>query len=59
LPPVPGSAHYYSAAAAWLGKAREAAVAGGLLPEWERRMDEIMTRHQRKYTLMPLLKALR
>jgi uncharacterized Zn finger protein len=55
----PGSAQYYSAAAAWLGKAREAAAAGGLLAQWERRMDEIMTRHQRKYTLMPLLKALR
>jgi uncharacterized Zn finger protein len=55
----PGSAQYYSAAAEWLGKAREAAVAGGLLPQWERQMDDIMTRHQRKYKLMPLLKALR
>ena len=47
------------AAAEWLAKAREAAAAGGLLGLWERRMDEIMTRHQRKYKLMPLLKALR
>lgn len=55
----PGSAQYYSAAAAWLGKAREAAVAGGFLAQWERQMDEIMSRHQRKYKLMPMLKALR
>ena len=55
----PGSAQYYQAAAEWLAKAREAAVAGGLVGEWEKRMDEIMARHQRKYKLMPLLKALR
>jgi uncharacterized Zn finger protein len=55
----PGSAQYYSAAAAWLGKAREAAVAGGLVAQWQRQMDDIMTRHQRKYKLMPLLRALR
>jgi uncharacterized Zn finger protein len=55
----PGSAQYYSAASAWLGKAREAAMAGGLLAQWERQMDDIMTRHQRKYKLMPLLRALR
>jgi uncharacterized Zn finger protein len=55
----PGSAQYYYAAAEWLGRAREAARAGGLMEQWRRRMDDIMTRHQRKYKLMPLLKALR
>jgi hypothetical protein len=55
----PGSAQYYEAAAEWLARAREAAAAGGLLDQWERRMDEIMARHQRKYKLMPMLKALR
>jgi uncharacterized Zn finger protein len=55
----PGSAQYYSAAAEWLGRAREAAQAGGLMDQWAKRMDDIMTRHQRKYKLMPLLKALR
>jgi uncharacterized Zn finger protein len=55
----PASAQYYSAAAEWLARARDAARAGGLMREWERRMDQIMTRHQRKYKLMPLLKALR
>jgi uncharacterized Zn finger protein len=55
----PGSAPYYSAAAEWLGKAREAAAAGDLVAVWEKRLDEIMSRHQRKYKLMPLLKALR
>jgi hypothetical protein len=34
-------------------------VAGRLLGQWEARMDDIMTRHQRKYKLMPMLKALR
>jgi uncharacterized Zn finger protein len=55
----PARAQYYDAAAEWLAKAREAAAAGGLLDQWEQRMDEIMTRHQRKYKLMPLLEALR
>jgi uncharacterized Zn finger protein len=55
----PGSAQYYAAAAEWLAKARAAAAAGGLLSQWEQRMDEIMSRHQRKYKLMPMLKALR
>lgn len=43
----PARAQYYDAAAEWLAKAREAAAAGGLLDEWEQRLDEIMTRHQR------------
>jgi uncharacterized Zn finger protein len=55
----PGSAQYYSAAAEWLAKAKQAAEAGGLLSQWDARMDDIMTRHQRKYKLMPMLKALR
>ena len=55
----PARAQYYEAAADWLAKAREAAVARGLLSQWEQRMDEIMAHHQRKYKLMPLLKALR
>jgi uncharacterized Zn finger protein len=55
----PARAQYYEAAAEWLAKARKAAVAGGLTGQWEKRMDDIMTRHQRKYKLMPLLKALR
>jgi uncharacterized Zn finger protein len=55
----PGSAQYYSAAAEWLAKAKQAAEAGGLLPQWDARMDDIMTRHQRKYKLMPMMKALR
>lgn len=55
----PARAQYYDAAAEWLAKAREVAVIGGLLGQWERRMDDIMTRHQRKYKLMPLLEALR
>jgi uncharacterized Zn finger protein len=55
----PGNAQYYSAAAEWLGRAQEAARAGGLTGQWAKRMDDIMTRHQRKYKLMPLLKALR
>jgi uncharacterized Zn finger protein len=55
----PGRAQYYDAAAEWLARAREAAAGGGLLDQWERRMDEIMARHQRKYKLMPMLKAMR
>src|SRR5206468_284698 len=55
----PGNAQYYSAAAEWLGRARDAARAGSLMDQWAKRMDDIMTRHQRKYKLMPMLKALR
>ena len=54
-----GKAQYYHAAARWLGKVRAAYRATGRQQEWQCYLAELLTRHQRKYKLVPLLKALR
>jgi uncharacterized Zn finger protein len=54
-----GKAQYYDAAARWLGKARAAYQATGRQQEWQRYLTGLLARHQRKYKLVPLLKALR
>ena len=54
-----GKAQYYHAAARWLGKARAAYQATGRQQEWQRYLTGLLARHQRKYKLVPLLKALR
>ena len=53
-----GKAQYYQAAARWLGKARAAYQATGRQQEWQRYLAGLLARHQRKYKLVPLLKAL-
>jgi uncharacterized Zn finger protein len=53
-----GKAQYYHAAARWLGKARAAYQATGRQQEWQRYLTGLLARHQRKYKLVPLLKAL-
>jgi uncharacterized Zn finger protein len=54
-----GKAQYYDAAARWLGKARAAYQVTGRQQEWQRYLTALLARHQRKYKLAPLLKALR
>ncbi|MGE3908143.1 MAG: hypothetical protein AB7K36_02240 [Chloroflexota bacterium] len=53
-----GRAQYYDAAARWLSKVRTAYQATGRQQEWQRYLAGLLTRHQRKYKLVPLLKAL-
>jgi uncharacterized Zn finger protein len=52
-------AQYYGAAARWLGKARAAYLAAGREQEWNTYYGTLLDRHHRKYTLVPLLKALK
>lgn len=40
-------------------RGRYALEATGLLTEWQAYLDEQLKKHARKYSLMPLLKALR
>ncbi len=54
-----GKAQYYSAAAKWLAKARTAYRAAGREAEWQTYLAELLTRHGRKYKLVPMLQALR
>jgi uncharacterized Zn finger protein len=54
-----GKAQYYSVAARWLGKARTAYLNMGRKEEWETYLSELLNRHQRKYKLVPMLKALK
>ena len=54
----PGKAAYYSEAAQWLRKARQAAIAAGQEDVWRAHMNGIKTEHGRKHKLMALLKPL-
>lgn len=54
-----GKAQYYGAAARWLGKARTAYQATGREQEWRAYRADLLTRHGRKYKLVPLLEALK
>jgi uncharacterized Zn finger protein len=54
-----GKAEYYSAAAQWLARARDAFRASGRQGEWRTYLEEQIARHQRKYKLRPMLEALR
>jgi uncharacterized Zn finger protein len=53
-----GKAEYYSSAASWLAKARTAYRALGRKEEWQAYLNELLSRHGRKYKLVPMLKAL-
>jgi uncharacterized Zn finger protein len=54
-----GKAEYYSSAANWLAKARTAYRAMEREEEWQAYLSELLSRHGRKYKLVPMLKALR
>jgi uncharacterized Zn finger protein len=53
-----GKAKYYDAAARWIGKVRTAYLNMGRPKEWDTYLAELLDRHQRKYKLVPMLKAL-
>ena len=53
-----GKSQLYGAAARWLEKARTASAAAGQEDEWRTYIQEIIARHKRKYSLVPLLEAL-
>ena len=54
-----GKAQYYRAAANWLARVRAAYHATGREQEWQSYLADLLDRHRRKYSLMPLLKALK
>jgi uncharacterized Zn finger protein len=49
----------YPDAAWWLERARDAYHAAGRDAEWQAYLEELLTRHRRKHTLVPRLRALR
>jgi uncharacterized Zn finger protein len=53
-----GKSQYYRAAADWLARARDAYRACGREREWQSYLADLLDRHRRKYSLMPLLKSL-
>ena len=54
-----GKSRSYETAAQWLGIAARAHAAGGRSAEWFARLEALIETHRRKYTLRPLLEALR
>jgi uncharacterized Zn finger protein len=54
-----GKAQYYQAAANWLAKAHQAYRALDREEEWQAYFNEVLKIHGRKYTLVPLLKAIK
>jgi len=53
-----GRAKHCSEAAHWLEQARAAAVGSGQIAAWRERLQSLLARHRRKYSLVPLLEAL-
>jgi uncharacterized Zn finger protein len=54
-----GKAGAYETAVAWLSDARAIYQQHNRLPEWQRYLDAVLATHQRKYKLVPLLRAIR
>ncbi|HLG60300.1 MAG TPA: hypothetical protein VKY19_00075 [Ktedonosporobacter sp.] len=54
-----GKSQYYQAAANWLTKARQAYRVLDRDEEWQSYFNELLKIHGRKYTLVPLLKAIK
>lgn len=54
-----GKSRYYDHAVRWLQRARAAYRAAGREAEWQVYLSELIARHQRKYSLVPRLEALR
>ncbi len=53
-----GKSQYYAQAGEWLSRAREAYRVAGREAEWRAYLQELMERHKRKYSLMPILERL-
>jgi uncharacterized Zn finger protein len=53
-----GKSEYYSSAAHWLARARDAYRLTGREAEWQAYHAQLLSVHVRKYRLVPLLKAL-
>lgn len=53
-----GRAKYYDDAAEWLRRGREILLPAGLEKIWSTYINAVMEKHQRKYKLMPMLKAI-
>jgi uncharacterized Zn finger protein len=54
-----GKSRHYHHAVRWLGKARRAYLAAGRADEWRTYLEDLITKHTRKYSLRPQLEALR
>jgi len=54
-----GKSPYYHQAGRWLEKARAAYRAAGGQTEWQTYLGELIARHRRKYSLVPMLEALK
>jgi uncharacterized Zn finger protein len=54
-----GKSKYYHAAARWLTRARDVYRATDREQEWQTYLQELLARHGRKRSLVPLLQALR
>ncbi len=54
-----GKADLYSSAVTWFAKARKAYQMLEHEAEWQTYLDELLSRHGRKYKLVSMLKALR
>jgi uncharacterized Zn finger protein len=53
-----GRSQYYDEAITRLEKSRDAHVAAGREEEWRDYLDDLVSRHQRKYKLRPMLQDL-
>jgi uncharacterized Zn finger protein len=54
-----GKSRLYHHAVRWLGKARQAYLGAGRSDEWRAYLQELISKHYRKYSLRPQLEALR
>jgi uncharacterized Zn finger protein len=54
-----GRSQQYHYAARWLERARRALLAAGRGDEWTAYIEQVLERHRRKYSLVPLLQPLR
>jgi uncharacterized Zn finger protein len=54
-----GQSKYYFNAVRWLERARAVYSATGREAEWQTYLNELLTRHGRKYSLVPMLQGLR
>ena len=54
-----GQSNYYHHAIRWLERARQAYLGSGQAEEWSSYLEDLITKHARKYSLRPRLEALR
>ena len=55
----PGKSRHYHHAVRWLEKARDAYQAAGQETDWRAYLEDLIARHGRKYSLVPMLERLR